>query len=93
VLVFQLRYTRYELFLLPPKEAELTFLKTEREIYTPEMIFGHLLTGSNYDDEEAKTIGGRNGYGAPLCNVFRTVFTSRFQYWKEIQANLDSHYE
>lgn len=43
-------------------------------IYIPEMIFGHLLTGSNYDDEEQKVTGGRNGYGAKLCNVFSTKF-------------------
>ncbi|KAI9055018.1 hypothetical protein LZ554_002159 [Drepanopeziza brunnea f. sp. 'monogermtubi'] len=43
-------------------------------IYIPEMIFGHLLTGSNYDDDEAKTTGGRNGYGAKLCNIFSTEF-------------------
>ena len=39
------------------------------------MIFGHLLTGSNYDDEEQKVTGGRNGYGAKLCNIFSTEFT------------------
>ena len=39
------------------------------------MIFGHLLAGSNFDDEQAKTTGGRNGYGAKLCNIFSTEFT------------------
>jgi len=39
------------------------------------MIFGHLLTGSNYDDDEQKVTGGRNGYGAKLCNIFSTKFT------------------
>lgn len=43
-------------------------------IYIPEMIFGHLLTGSNYDDDEHKVTGGRNGYGAKLCNIFSTEF-------------------
>jgi DNA topoisomerase-2 len=43
------------------------------------MIFGHLLTGSNYDDDEAKTTGGRNGYGAKLCNIFSTQFTLETQ--------------
>lgn len=38
------------------------------------MIFGHLLTGSNYDDDEQKITGGRNGYGAKLCNIFSTEF-------------------
>ncbi|KAI9645606.1 DNA topoisomerase 2 [Ciborinia camelliae] len=50
-----------------------------KKIYIPEMIFGHLLTGSNYDDEEAKTTGGRNGYGAKLCNIFSTEFTLETQ--------------
>lgn len=39
------------------------------------MIFGHLLTSSNYDDNEKKVVGGRNGYGAKLCNIFSTEFT------------------
>jgi DNA topoisomerase-2 len=43
------------------------------------MIFGHLLTGSNYDDDEEKTTGGRNGYGAKLCNIFSTEFTLETQ--------------
>jgi DNA topoisomerase-2 len=47
----------------------------EHGIYVPEMIFGHLLTSSNYNDNEAKVTGGRNGYGAKLCNVFSTQFT------------------
>ncbi|KAE9363933.1 type II DNA topoisomerase [Stipitochalara longipes BDJ] len=51
----------------------------KEKIYIPEMIFGHLLTGSNYDDDEAKTTGGRNGYGAKLCNVFSTKFTLETQ--------------
>jgi DNA topoisomerase-2 len=44
-------------------------------IWIPEMIFGHLLTSSNYDDEEAKVTGGRNGYGAKLTNIYSTEFT------------------
>ncbi|KAF2178235.1 type II DNA topoisomerase [Zopfia rhizophila CBS 207.26] len=47
----------------------------EHGIYVPEMIFGHLLTSSNYDDDQQKVTGGRNGYGAKLCNVFSTNFT------------------
>ena len=45
------------------------------KIYVPELIFGHLLTSSNYDDDEQKVTGGRNGYGAKLCNVYSTEFT------------------
>ncbi|KAF9870326.1 DNA topoisomerase 2 [Colletotrichum karsti] len=51
----------------------------KEKIYIPEMIFGHLLTGSNYDDDEKRTVGGRNGYGAKLCNVFSEQFTLECQ--------------
>ncbi|KAK0638045.1 DNA topoisomerase 2 [Lasiodiplodia hormozganensis] len=44
-------------------------------IYIPELIFGHLLTSSNYDDNQQKVTGGRNGYGAKLCNIFSTEFS------------------
>lgn len=43
-------------------------------MYVPELIFGHLLTGSNYNDSEKKVTGGRNGYGAKLSNIFSTKF-------------------
>lgn len=46
----------------------------EEGVYVPEMIFGHLLTSSNYDDSEKKTTGGRNGFGAKLANIFSTKF-------------------
>ncbi|EFY87581.1 DNA topoisomerase 2 [Metarhizium acridum CQMa 102] len=51
----------------------------KEKIYIPEMIFGHLLAGSNFDDNEKKTVGGRNGYGAKLCNVFSKEFTVECQ--------------
>ncbi len=47
----------------------------KENIYVPEMIFGHLLTSSNYDDDQQKVTGGRNGYGAKLCNIYSTQFT------------------
>ncbi|KAI8647477.1 DNA topoisomerase [Parasitella parasitica] len=47
----------------------------DENCYVPELIFGHLLTSSNYDDNEKKVTGGRNGYGAKLCNIFSTEFT------------------
>ncbi|KAK4474632.1 hypothetical protein MN116_001767 [Schistosoma mekongi] len=54
-------------------------------IYVPTLIFGHLLTSSNYDDTERKVTGGRNGYGAKLCNIFSKKFiveTSSKEYKK-----------
>ena len=46
----------------------------EHNCYVPTLIFGQLLTGSNFDDNEKKTTGGRNGYGAKLANIFSTEF-------------------
>ncbi|XP_075299453.1 DNA topoisomerase 2-alpha [Opisthocomus hoazin] len=45
------------------------------KVYVPALIFGQLLTSSNYDDNEKKVTGGRNGYGAKLCNIFSRKFT------------------
>ncbi|CAG9316989.1 unnamed protein product [Blepharisma stoltei] len=46
----------------------------EHQVYVPELIFGQLLTSSNYDDSQKKVTGGRNGYGAKLTNVFSKTF-------------------
>jgi DNA topoisomerase-2 len=46
----------------------------ETNVYTPELIFGHLLTSGNYNKEEEKIVGGKNGYGAKLANIFSTKF-------------------
>lgn len=42
--------------------------------YVPDMIFGQLLTSSNYDPKVIRMGCGRNGYGAKLCNIFSTSF-------------------
>ena len=47
---------------------------TEQDCYNHSMIFGQLLTGSNYDDEEERVVSGRNGLGIKLTNVFSTNF-------------------
>lgn len=53
-------------------------LHDELGVYVPEMIFGHLLTSTNYDDDggggEARTIGGQNGIGAKACNILSLWF-------------------
>uniref|UniRef100_A0A3Q2U469 DNA topoisomerase 2 n=1 Tax=Fundulus heteroclitus TaxID=8078 RepID=A0A3Q2U469_FUNHE len=45
------------------------------KVYVPALIFGQLLTSSNYNDDQKKVTGGRNGYGAKLCNIFSKKFT------------------
>jgi DNA topoisomerase-2 len=47
----------------------------ETGLWAPELIFGHLLTSSNYDKSEEKIVGGKNGYGAKLTNIFSSEFT------------------
>jgi DNA topoisomerase-2 len=49
-------------------------LHKEHGIYVPELIFGQLLTSTNYDDDEERTVGGKNGYGAKATNIFSTKF-------------------
>ena len=46
----------------------------ETGLWAPELIFGNLLTSSNYDKTEEKVVGGKNGYGAKLTNIFSQAF-------------------
>lgn len=41
-------------------------------IWIPELIFGHLRSGTNYDEEEVKIIGGKNGFGVKLIFIWST---------------------
>lgn len=45
----------------------------EHQVFTVELIFGHLLTSTNYHKGE-KLTGGKNGFGAKLANVFSKKF-------------------
>ena len=55
------------------KGIDIAMHKVEK-VYVPTLIFGHLLTGANFDDTQKKVVGGRNGYGAKLCNIFSNKF-------------------
>ena len=46
----------------------------QHNCYVPELVFGHLLSSSNFNDDEKKVTGGRNGYGAKLANIFSKRF-------------------
>lgn len=46
----------------------------EHNMYVPELIFGHLLAGSNYDDSQQRIGAGVNGLGVKLCNIFSKRF-------------------
>lgn len=49
-------------------------MHSKERMYIPELVFGHLLTGSNFDDETSRLTGGRHGYGAKLTNILSTEF-------------------
>lgn len=46
-------------------------------IYVPELVFGHLLTSSNFDDERERFTGGRHGCVATECLGLRGLPHSR----------------
>jgi len=44
----------------------------EEDIWIPEMIFGHMRTSTNYDKEQKKITGGKNGFGFKLVLIWST---------------------
>lgn len=50
-------------------------INEETGVYNPELIFGRLLTSSNYNDDEERMTSGRNGIGVKACNIFSKEFT------------------
>jgi len=44
------------------------------EYWVPEMLFGELLTSSNYNDDINRIGVGLNGLGAKLVNIFSSIF-------------------
>ena len=58
----------------------ISVMKNEKEqIWNPELTFGHLLTSTNYDDTQSRVVGGRNGYGAKLANIYSKFFEITIQ--------------
>lgn len=49
-------------------------LHKEHNIYVPELIFGHLLSGSNYNDNDTRTGAGTNGIGSKVTNIYSKKF-------------------
>lgn len=50
-------------------------MNEQEKMMVPEMIFGNLLTSSNYDKSEAKIVGGKNGLGSKASNIMSKLFT------------------
>lgn len=55
----------------------IPFMETHKEtgIRIPELIFGHLMTSTNYDDKEERFSSGRNGLGINCTNIFSNEFS------------------
>jgi DNA topoisomerase-2 len=47
----------------------------EHKTWVPELIFANLRAGSNFNDDEDRTVAGTNGVGASLVNIFSTKFS------------------
>jgi DNA topoisomerase II len=47
---------------------------TKYDMYPVELIFGTLLSSTNFNDNDKREWGGRNGYGAKLANIFGKEF-------------------
>ena len=47
----------------------------EQKVMIPELIFGNLLTSSNYDKSEEKIVGGKNGYGSKCVSILSKMFS------------------
>jgi DNA topoisomerase-2 len=46
----------------------------QHKVWIPELIFSNLRAGSNFNDEEGRTVAGTNGVGASLVNIFSKRF-------------------
>ena len=68
----------------------------EYKIWIPELIFGHLRTSTNYDKNEKKIVGGKNGFGFKLVLIWSTYGSIEtvdhvrgLKYIQEFKNNLD----
>ena len=68
----------------------------EYGIWIPEMIFGHLRTSTNYDKDEKKIVGGKNGFGFKLVLIWSTEgsietvdHVRKLKYTQNFKNNLD----
>jgi DNA topoisomerase-2 len=68
----------------------------ENNLWIPEMVFGHLRTSTNYNKDEKKIVGGKNGFGFKLVLIWsdygkiETIDHIRgLKYVQEFKQNLD----
>ena len=68
----------------------------EYDVWIPEMIFGQLRTSTNYNKEEKRIVGGKNGFGFKLVLIWSTYgrietvdHVRGLKYIQEFRNNLD----
>ena len=68
----------------------------DEKLWIPEMIFGHLRTSTNYDKNEKRIVGGKNGFGFKLVLIWSTWgyietvdHTRGLKYTQTFHNNLD----
>jgi len=68
----------------------------EYDVWIPEMIFGQLRTSTNYNKEEKRIVGGKNGFGFKLVLIWSTYgrietvdHVRGLKYVQEFHDNLD----
>ena len=69
----------------------------EYDLWIPEMVFGHLRTSTNYNKEEKRIVGGKNGFGIKLVLIWSTYgkietvdHVRGLKYVQEFKDNLDT---
>ena len=69
----------------------------EYDVWIPEMIFGQLRTSTNYNKDEKKIVGGKNGFGFKLVLIWSTGgrvetvdHVRGLKYVQEFGPNLDT---
>ena len=70
-------------------------LHKEHKVYIPELLFGQLLSSTNYDETEERTTGGTFGIGSKLTSIFSKKFivevwdkTRKLYYHQIMEDNL-----
>lgn len=69
----------------------------EYGVWIPELVFGHLRTSTNYNKEEKRIVGGKNGFGFKLVLIWSSYgkietvdHTRGLKYVQEFKNNLDA---
>ena len=69
----------------------------EYDVWIPEMVFGQLRTSTNYDKDEKRIVGGKNGFGFKLVLIWSTYgkvetidHVRGLKYVQEYHNNLDT---